>query len=493
MERFDLLQDLTERTGGAIYIGVVGPVRTGKSTFIKRFMEELVLPQMEDAMLRQRLADQLPQSGTGRTIMTTEPKFVPEEPALIETPEGVSFGVRLVDCVGYAVPQALGYTEDDEARLVYTSWSEEPMPFEEAAEIGTRKVIADHSTIGLVVTTDGSFSEIPRESYLNAEQRVIEELQELGKPFMLLLNSAHPYAPETLALRSELETEYGVPVMTVNAMELQAEDIYMILQELLYEFPVTSLNVEMPDWVRELPLTHALRQEFEETVNEAHRRIHRLRDVNTLIQNLGEGSEHIDDVQIVAMELGSGRAHIALHAPDALFDEILSDIVGVDMSSKAMVMFQILQMATAKKEYDKFAEAISVANNRGYGIVPPDVAEMALEEPEIIRQGGRFGVRLKASAPAYHFIRVNVLSEVTPIIGTEKQSEELVRYLLDEFEADPQKLWGSHLFGKSLHEMVREGIQSKLDRMPEDARDKVRQTLEKIVNEGNGGLIAILF
>ncbi len=491
MEKFDLFKDLTERTGGDIYLGVVGPVRTGKSTFIKRFMELLVLPNIGDANARQRAVDQLPQSGTGKTIMTTEPKFIPEEAATVKLGDNIQFQVRMVDCVGYAVPGALGYQEDEGPRMVLTPWFEEEIPFEEAAEVGTRKVIADHSTIGLVVTTDGTVTDLPRSNYIAAEERVIRELKELGKPFVIVLNTARPFAPETITLKDDLEARYDLPVIPVNSQEMTVEDISAIMHEVLFEFPVRELSVSMPKWIMELPNNHWLRAKYDNAVTSAKAEVKRLRDVDGLVQALGI-FEFVEDVALQSMDLGAGVAVVAMAAPHELFYQILSEQAGTDMRLPEEIMRNVRQMAIAKREYDKVADAIEAVRETGYGIVPPSLSEMILEEPEIIRQGNRFGVRLKASAPSFHFIRVDVESEVAPIVGTEKQSEELVKYLLDEFEADPQKLWQSNLFGKSLHTLVSEGIQNKLYKMPPNAQEKLQQTLQRIVNEGSGGLIAIL-
>lgn len=491
MERFDLFKDLTERTGGDIYLGVVGPVRTGKSTLIKRFMELLVLPNITDPNVRQRAIDQLPQSGTGKTITTTEPKFIPEDAVSINLNDKVQFRVRLVDCVGYAVPGALGYQEADGPRMVMTPWFEEEISFEEAAEVGTRKVITDHSTIGLVVTTDGSVTDLPRSSYEAAEERVIRELKELGKPFVIVLNTARPFSPETIGLKDDLEARYDLPVIPVNSQEMTVEDINAIMHEVLFEFPIRELTVNMPKWISEMPSNHWLRSKYDTAVGSAKSEVKRLRDVDGLVQALGI-FEFVEDVALQSMDLGTGAAVVAMAAPQELFYQILSEQAGTDMRLPEEIMRNVRQMAYAKREYDKIADALETVKETGYGIVPPSLSEMILEEPEITRQGNRFGVRLKASAPSFHFIRVDVESEVTPIVGTEKQSEELVKYLLDEFESDPQKLWESNLFGKSLHSLVSEGIQNKLYKMPPNAQEKLQQTLQRIVNEGSGGLIAIL-
>lgn len=490
MEKFDLLQDIAERTAGEIHIGVVGPVRTGKSTFIKRFADLMVLPNIEDEYDRERTRDALPQSGAGRTITTAEPKFVPDEAVEIQL-GSLSLRVRLIDCVGYAVKGALGYQDEEGPRLVMTPWSEQELTFEQAAEIGTRKVIADHSTMGLVVTTDGSITDLPREAYVPAEERVVAELKTLGKPFIVLLNSADPFSNAAMLLREELEAKYQTAVVPVNCARLNETDIHGILRELLYEFPVKEVTVNLPAWVEVLEPKNWLRRKFDEAVAEGVTKVRRLREIDFLIEHLS-GCDFISEVVLEKMELGSGVARLSTDAPEHLYWDVLSQAANTEISGRDVLMRLMKDYAIAKREYDKLKDALRDVRNTGYGIVPPSLDDMVLDEPEIIRQGNRFGVRLRACAPAYHLIRVDVESEVAPIIGTEKQSEELVKYLLDEFEASPQKLWESNIFGKSLHTLVREGIQNKLFKMPDNAQEKLRETLQRIVNEGNGGLIAII-
>ncbi|MFZ3102392.1 MAG: stage IV sporulation protein A [Desulfitobacteriaceae bacterium] len=493
MEKVDIFSDIAQRTGGDIYLGVVGPVRTGKSTFIKRFMDLQVLPNILDVFERERAKDELPQSGAGRTIMTTEPKFIPSEAVEIIVRDTIHMNVRLVDCVGYAVEGALGYAAEfgDEPRMINTPWSEVAIPFQEAAEIGTRKVITDHSTIGIVITTDGSISEILRDAYLDAEERVISELSQLGKPFIVVLNTTRPYAEHTIELCRSLEEKYNVPVLPVDCMEMSSEDIMQILEEVLYEFPVAEVNIELPKWVEELDSTHPVRVSFEETVRKAIEGVQRIRDIDRALDGLSV-CPHAQDVMLKQMNLGTGIADIEITAIDNLFTEVLQELTGVTIEGDHSLLRLVLDYSKAKKEWDKISSAIADVHINGYGVVTPVLEEMFLEEPELVKQGGHYGIKLKASAPSLHIIRADVTTEITPLIGTEKQAEELVRYILDEFESDPKKVWESNIFGKSLHDLVREGIQNKLYRMPENAQHKLQDTLQRIVNDGNGGLICII-
>ncbi|WP_062356317.1 stage IV sporulation protein A [Bacillus kwashiorkori] len=491
MEKVDIFKDIAERTGGDIYIGVVGAVRTGKSTFIKRFMELVVLPSIENEAERSRAQDELPQSAAGKTIMTTEPKFVPNQAIKVHVSEGLDVNVRLVDCVGYTVPGAKGYEDENGPRMINTPWYEEPIPFHEAAEIGTRKVIQEHSTIGVVITTDGSIGEIPRKDYEDAEARVVEELKEVGKPFIMVINSTKPFHHETELLREELQEKYDIPVLAMSVESMREADVLNVLREALYEFPVLEVNVNLPSWVMVLKNDHWLRQSYQEAVKETVKDIKRLRDVDRVVQSFTE-YEFIEGAGLAGMEMGQGIAEIDLHAPDELYDQVLKEIVGVEIRGKDHLLQLMQDFAHAKREYDQIADALTMVKQTGYGIAAPSIHDMSLDEPEIIRQGSRFGVRLKAVAPSIHMIKVDVESEFAPIIGTEKQSEELVRYLMQDFEDDPLSIWNSDIFGRNLNSIVREGIQAKLALMPENARYKLKETLERIINEGSGGLIAII-
>ena len=491
MERTDIFKDISKRTNGDIYLGIVGAVRTGKSTFIKKFMETVVLPNIEDESDRARALDELPQSAAGKTIMTTEPKFIPNQAVSIHVEEGLDVNVRLVDSVGYAVEGAKGFEDEDGPRMIHTPWYEDPIPFHDAAEIGTRKVIQEHSTIGVVVTTDGTIGEIPRGDYIDAENKIVDELKEVGKPFIMVINSARPTSEETKQLRQELSETYDIPVLAMSVESMEEHDVYDVLREALYEFPVLEVNVNLPSWVMVLKEDHWLRKSYQEAIQATVKDIKRLRDVDHIVGNFAD-HEFIERANLAGMEMGDGIAEIDLHAPESLYDHVLKEIVGVEIRGKDHLLELMQDFSHAKREYDQVAGALQMVKQTGYGIAAPTLEDMALDEPEIIRQGSRFGVRLKAVAPSIHMIKVEVESEFSPIIGTEKQSEELVRYLMQDFEEDPLSIWESDIFGRSLSSIVREGIQGKISLMPENARYKLKDTLERIINEGSGGLIAII-
>jgi stage IV sporulation protein A len=486
-----IYEDIALRTDGDIYIGVVGPVRTGKSTFIKRFMETLVIPNIENSYRRERARDELPQSGSGRTIMTAEPKFVPEEAVEISLGEGAAFSVRLIDCVGYMADGALGQLEGEDERMVSTPWFDYEIPMTDAAEVGTRKVISEHSTIGLVITTDGTVTDLPRESYIGAEERVVQELKALGKPFLLLLNTAHPTAPQAQTLRQELSEQYNVTCVAINCLEMDESDITDVLKGVLYEFPMRELDIYLPLWVDALPRTHGIKAELFEAIRSETEHMHRIRDVESAVLAMGEHSS-INSAKVTSIHLGSGMVMAELDLPRSLFYSTLSQQSGFQIQNDGDLLELLTGLSQVKQEYDKIASALHNVRETGYGIVTPNVEELVLEEPEIVKQGGRYGVRLRASAPSIHMILANIETEVSPIVGTEKQSEDMVSYLLEEFEGDTQKIWESNIFGKSFHELVNEDLQSKLMRMPEDARSKLQETLQRIINEGSGGLICII-
>ena len=491
MKNIDLYQDISSRTQGDIYVGVVGPVRTGKSTFIKKFMDLLVIPNIENDYKKERARDELPQSAGGRTIMTTEPKFVPNEAIEITLDNNLKLKTRLVDCVGYLVDNAIGYLEDEMPRMVKTPWSEEEIPFETAAEIGTKKVIQEHSTIGILVTTDGSITDIPREDYIAAEERVVYELKELNKPFVILLNSSTPDSTYTKELAENLSNKYDTFVIPTNCENLQIDDITNIFSKILYEFPIEQINIKFPRWIDGLDFSHPLKTELFNEIKEAFDKANILKEIPFLVNNISE-TEIIERSSIDSIELGNGNVNISIILKDDLFYKALSEMTGVEISNEGDLFSTISELSCAKKKYDKIAYALDEVNAKGYGIVTPSIDELILDEPEMVKQGSRFGVKLKATAPSIHLIKTNVTTEVSPIVGSEKQSEELVNYLLSEFENDPKKIWESNIFGKNLHELVNEGLQTKLSKMPEDAQIKLQETLERIVNEGSGGLICII-
>lgn len=488
---YSIYKDIAERTQGDIYVGVVGPVRTGKSTFIKRFMDTLVLPNIENDAMHDRAVDELPQSSAGRTIMTTEPKFIPENAVEVQLPDNASFSVRMIDCVGYIVPSSLGYVEGDKPRMVRTPWFDHEIPFNQAAEIGTRKVITEHSTIGLVVTTDGSISDIPRDEYEEAEERVISELKELNKPFIVLLNCTYPQSDSAKTLADTLSEKYTVPVLPVNCLELTETDIKEILTQVLFEFPIREIAVDFPSWLVSLPADHWLRSAAYAAVNTAAQEMNLVRDVAILTEEL-KNCEYITDARVTGMKLGEGTAWISVTMNGDLFYKVLSEKTGLEIDGEQGLISRMCELAEIRRQYNKLKSALDEVEATGYGIVMPTIDELTLDEPEIIKQGGRYGVKLSASAPSIHMLKANIQTEVAPIVGSESQSEELVKYLLKEFEEDPKKIWDSNIFGKSLNELVNEGLRNKLFHMPADARMKLQETLERVINEGCNGLICII-
>ena len=491
MEERNIYQDISERTNGDIYIGVVGPVRTGKSTFIKKFMDSVVIPNMDESYRRDRAIDEMPQSAAGRTIMTTEPKFIPEQAVTVHIDDKATFNVRMIDCVGYIVPSALGYIENDLPRMIRTPWYDEPIPFNMAAEIGTQKVITEHSTIGLVITTDGSISEIPRDEYEEAEERVISELKEIKKPFIILLNSTAPAEPQTQALAEEMQKKYKVPVMPVNCLELEEKQIRDILAKVLFEFPVKEIKIDMPHWLSSLEKNHWLRSVIFNVIQQSAAKISRIREVGNLVDDVAK-CEQVGGAQTLSVDLGTGCARVGIQLKNDLFYQILGEKTGLELHNEGELLSSVLELAKIKKEYDKIRDAYQDVMDTGYGIVMPTLDELTLEEPEIIKQGGKYGIRLKAAAPSIHMMRTRISTELTPIVGSEQQSEELVMYMMKEFEESPGKIWESNIFGKSLHELVNEGMHNKLYRMPSDARDKMKETIERIINDGCNGLICII-
>lgn len=491
MEERSIYNDIAKRTGGDIYIGVVGPVRTGKSTFIKKFMDCLVIPNISDERQRERTIDELPQSSGGKTIMTTEPKFIPEDSVEVHIDGCSMFRARVIDCVGYIVPSAIGYIENEIPRMVMTPWFKEEIPFDKAAEIGTKKVITDHSTIGLVVTTDGSISDISRSEYELAEQRVIKELQEINKPFITLLNSIDPYSNETSNLAEYMKQKYDIPVIPVNCMDLNQEQIKEILSKVLYEFPMREVKIDFPKWLLNLEKDHWLKSDIYSSIKSSSQKASKIKEAKNIAQEICV-SDFVKNSELDFVDLGTGTAKVKVNLQDGLFYKILKEKTGIDIQDECQLMDHMLNLSHLKSKYERIGNAYDDVNESGYGIVMPILEELTLDEPEIIKQSGKYGIRLKASAPAVHLLKTNITTEITPIVGSEQQSEELVSYLLKEFEENPSKIWESNIFGKSLHSLVNEGLHNKLYRMPNDARDKLKQTIERIINEGCNGLICII-
>ena len=490
MTDMGIYADIATRTDGDIYIGVVGPVRTGKSTLIKRFTENIILPNIETDAARERARDEMPQSASGKTVMTTEPKFIPETAATIPLDEDAECRIKLIDCVGYVVPGAMGLIEDGNPRMVMTPWSNEPIPFEKAAETGTRKVIDEHSTVGIVVTTDGSIGELPRDAYIDAERRVVSELKAISKPFVVVLNSRTPNSESAVSLSRELESEYDVPVLAINCLDMDEGDIKDILRGLLYEFPVREMRFSLPTWIDLLDDDDDLRKNLLTEISESANHIRRVGEIHDAVDAFS--CDNDISARLNRLELGSGSAKIEIRVPDRIFYSILGRKSGFEIENERALLGIMTELAEIKQKYDKVASAIDDVMNDGYGIVMPSIEDLTLEEPEIVKQPGGYGVKLKASAPSIHMMKADIETEVNPIVGTESQSEELVSFLLKEFEEDPKSIWESKMFGKTLHELVSEGLNSKLAHMPDDARAKIAGTIQRIINEGSGGLICIL-
>lgn len=490
MEKLEIIKSIASRSNGEIYLGVVGAVRTGKSTFIKKVIETLVVPNIEDEYEKKRALDEIPQSAQGKTIMTTEPKFVPSNSATIQIDDFTS-NIRLVDCVGYVIDGAKGYEDENGPRMVKCPWYDEEIPFVEAAEIGTEKVIRDHSSIGIVITTDGSFGEIPRNNYIEAEERVVSELKEIGKPLIVVLNSSHPMLPETERLAEKLHDNYGVPVLPISVENMTERDIYSILREALYEFPVIEVNVNMPEWIACLAPDNWLKKIYIDKIKESVIEVDKLKDIEKITSHFEE-NEYISKAYISEVDTTTGIVTVTLKAPNGLYNDVLKDIIGVDISSKAKLLTIFQDFKEAKLEYDQIKTALKMVKQTGYGVASPSLADMKLETPEIIKQGSRYGIKLKAVAPSIHMIRVDVESTFEPIIGSELQSKELIDYIMKDYDVDPSNIWKSEIFGRSLDIIVKEGIQAKLSLLPENVRFKLGQTLSKLVNKGSGNLFAIV-
>ncbi len=487
----NLYKNFAARTGGDIYIGVVGPVRTGKSTFIKKTFEKLIIPDMQPGADFERMIDELPQSSAGRTIMTTEPKFVPEKAVNIELEQKLNVRIRMVDCVGFIVPSSLGYFEDEAPRMVKTPWFDDEIPFNMAAEIGTQKVITDHSTIGIVVTSDGSINDIPREEYEEAEERVIDELKELKKPFVVLLNCVYPDSGAAKSMSADLTLKYNVPVIPVNCLSLEEDEIKNILSTVLYEFPVRRIDIQCPSWCAGISPEQGFKAEFAAMLRKNANEVLCLRHIESFAEKIRE-YQHVTAVSLLELNPARGSASVSVQLSDALFYEQVTQVTGIEIKTDSGLINTLRELALLKKKYEKFETALKEVDSKGYGIVMPGIDELTLEEPEIMKQGGKYGVRLKASAPSIHMMKADITTEVAPIVGSEKQSEDLIKYLLKEFEESPSKIWESNIFGTSLNELVNEGLRNKLMHMPNEARMKLQQTLERIINEGCSGLICII-
>ncbi|MCD7991170.1 MAG: stage IV sporulation protein A [Clostridia bacterium] len=490
MDNFNVYKDIQARTGGEIYIGVVGPVRTGKSTFIKRFMELLVLPAMEDENLRNLSRDELPQSAAGKTIMTTEPKFIPKEAARINLADGIEAKVRVIDCVGFMVDGAAGHVENGEECLVKTPWFDYDIPFTQAAEIGTRKVINDHSTIGIVVTTDGTIGEIKRPGYIAAEKQTIDELKKLGKPFVVLLNSTKPYSDETARLAREMSEAYGVSVLPVNCEQLKKEDVFHILERVLKEFPVTEMDFHIPKWLEILPSTHWLKAQVIQVARNVIQKVTHMKDVSGELEQ--QHGDTIRSMNVKNMQMADGRVGVQVDMDDSYYYQILSDYVGLPIEGEYQLMQTLSSLANMQKEYEKVQNALTQVRLKGYGVVTPERSEIVLDEPQVIKHGNKYGVKMKAEAPSINLIKAHIETEIAPIVGSEQQAQDLIAYIKENARESDDGIWNTNIFGKSIEQIVEDGIQAKVSQMTEDCQLKLQDTLQKIINDSNGGMICII-
>ncbi len=488
-KEYDVYKDIQARTNGEIYIGVVGPVRTGKSTFIKRFMDLLVLPYIQEEHAKERAKDELPQSSGGKTITTTEPKFIPKEAASITLSADVNVKVRLIDCVGYMVEGAVGHIENDEERMVKTPWFDHEIPFTSAAEIGTKKVINDHSTIGIVVTTDGSFGEIPRENYISAEEKTIMELKRLKKPFLVLVNSNRPFGDDAVNTVEELKHKYEVSAMAVNCEQLKKDDIYHIMEKVLFEFPLSELQFYVPKWVEMLHNTHRMKGDIVNKVKETLKGLSSLRDI--IEHPVSIDSDYVKKCKMDQINLADGCVKVSLDVDDSYYYEMLSDLVGEEVTGEYQLMGMLQEMAKMKKEYEKVLSAMTSVRQKGYGVVTPERDEITLEDPEVIRHGNKFGVKIKAESPSIHMIRANIETEIAPIVGTEEQAKDLIRFI-SEAAVTEKGIWDTNIFGKSIEQLVNDGISSKISLIGDESQVKLQETMQKIVNDTNGGIVCII-
>ena len=488
--QYDVYNDIQARTGGEIYIGVVGPVRTGKSTFIKRFMDLLVIPNIEDVHSRQRAVDELPQAAAGRTIMTTEPKFIPKEAAQITLNDDTNVKIRLIDCVGYMVDGASGHVENDHDRMVKTPWFEQEIPFTQAAEIGTRKVINDHSTIGIVITTDGSFGEIPRANYLAPEERTIIELKRLGKPFIVLLNTSRPYSNDTVKIAEQIAEQYDVTVLPVNAEQLKKEDIHRIMENILSVFPVTEMQFYMPKWAEMLPQDHWLKVDLLQSVKALFNDITRVKDARS--SNLETDSQYVKRFKIDNVNMQDGTIKVNVDFDDTYYYQILSDLIGVPIAGEYQLISTLKELAGKKSEFEKVAYATDQVRAKGYGVVSPMREEIRIEQPEIMKHGNKYGVKIKATAPSIHMIKADILTEVAPIVGSEEQAKDLINYINENASENPEGIWETNIFGKTIRQLVDDGINTKINKLSDESQLKLQETMQKIINDSNGGLICII-
>lgn len=488
--QFDVYNDIQARTCGEIYIGVVGPVRTGKSTFIKRFMDLLVIPGIEDVHSRERAIDELPQAAAGKTIMTTEPKFIPKEAAEISLNDETKVKIRLIDCVGYMVDGASGHIENQHERMVRTPWFDHEIPFTQAAELGTKKVINDHSTIGIVITTDGSFGEIPRNNYMLPEERTIEELKRLGKPFIVLLNTNKPYSNDTLRIAQEIEQRFDVTVLPVNCEQLKKEDIHNIMENILSVFPITELNFYMPKWAEMLPPDHWLKQDLISSVKTLFQNISRVKDANP--ENFNTDSEYVKRFKVEKVDMQNGAVTVNVEFDDEYYYKILSDLIGVPITGEYQLISTIKELAAKKSEFEMVSQAVKQVKSKGYGIVSPLKEEITIEEPEVMKHGSKYGVKIKASAPSIHLIRAEIITEVAPIVGSEEQAKDLITYINENAKVNPEGIWETNIFGKSIRQLVDDGINSKMNKLTDESQLKLQETMQKIINDSNGGLICII-
>ena len=490
MEKKDIIKNIAKRSGGDIYLGIVGAVRTGKSTFIKRMVETLIVPNIENEYEKKRTLDEIPQSAAGKTIMTTEPKFVPNNTATVKI-DDFTCNIKLIDCVGYMIDNAIGATDENGPRMVKTPWYNEEIPFTEAAEIGTEKVIKEHSTIGIVVTTDGSIGEFKRQDYIEAENRVIEELKGLGKPFIVVLNTTHPTLPDTGKIVEEIKEKHNVPVLPINIESMTEKEMYDILREALYEFPVLEVKVNMPEWIAILNPDNKIKKSYIESIKESVIEIDKIRDVEQITSHF-KTSEYIEECYLSEVDTSTGIITLNLSSPNKLYNETIKELINKDIKSKADLLSIFQEFNVAKKEYDQVKYALNMVKQTGYGVATPSISDMKLDKPEIIRQGTRYGIKLKAVAPSIHMIRVDVESTFEPIIGSELQSKELIDYIMKDHDTNEQEIWKSEIFGRSLDSIVQEGIQSKINLMPENIRFKLQNTLSRVVNKGSNNVITIV-